>query len=380
MKKIFCVFAAVIAMSAIVYCQSNGKGGLMIKTESFGKLPDGREAHLYTLQNPSGMTVRLTDFGASVVSVMVPDRNGKIADVVLGYDSVGGYANGSVFFGGVVGRYANRIANGRFTLEGKTYQVSINDGKNCLHGGKIGFNKVLWTGEPLETPEGPAVKFTYVSKDGEEGFPGTVTVTATYTLMKDDAIRIDYTGTTDKTTILNVCNHSYFNLSGDPAKTILDEELMIDADKITPVDSGLIPTGEFESVAGTPFDFRKMTTIGSRINEDNAQLKICRGYDMNWVLNNYTKKVRKVAEVYDPSAGRVLDVLTDQPGLQFYSGNFLNGSEVGKGGIKYQYRTGLALETQHFPDSPNEPKFPSVTLKPGEKYQTTTIYKFSVKK
>jgi len=380
MKKTFCTLAGVLMLSAIAFCQSNEKAGSMIKKELFGKLPDGREAYVYTLKNPDGMTVTLTNYGATIISVLVPDRNGKFADVALGYDSLNGYEKGTVYFGGVVGRYANRIAGGKFTLDGKAYQVTINDGQNCLHGGKIGFNKVLWTSEPRETSDGPSVEFTYVSKDGEEGFPGTVTVTATYTLTKDDGIEIDYAGKTDKTTILNVCNHSYFNLTGDPNKTILDHELMIDADQITPVDSNLIPIGKLESVAKTPFDFRKMTPIGARINEDNAQLKVCRGYDMNWVLNNYTEKVRRVAELYDPSSGRVLDVLTDQPGLQFYTGNFLNGTEVGKNGVKYQYRTGLALETQHYPDSPNEPTFPSVTLKPGQEYKTTTIYKFSVKK
>lgn len=380
MKKIFFIVAGVIMISGITLCQPNGKDGSMIKKELFGKLSDGRDAYLFTLKNSAGMTVKLTDYGASIVSIVVPDRDGKFADVVLGYDSVSGYVNGTVFFGGVVGRYANRIAGGKFSLDGNTYQATINDGRNCLHGGKVGFHKVLWTGEPIETSKGPAVKFIYVSKDGEEGFPGAVTVTATYTLTDDNSIRIDYTGTTDKTTILNVCNHSYFNLTGDPTKTILDHELVINADRLTPVDSHLIPTGKLASVAGTPFDFRKMTQVGKRINDDDAQLKICKGYDMNWVLNSFTKKVRKVAAVYDPSSGRLVDILTDQPGLQFYSGNFLNGSEVGKNGVKYQYRTGLALETQHYPDSPNEPKFPSATLKPGQTYQTTTIYKFSVKK
>ena len=232
----------------------------------------------------------------------------------------------------------------------------------------------------LETSNGETLKLTYVSKDGEEGFPGTVTISVTYTLTKDNSLQIDYSGTTDKTTILNPCNHSYFNLSGDPKKTIIDEELMINADKYTPVDSTLIPTGELASVAGTPFDFRKMTVIGSRINDANPQLKICGGYDLNWVLNEYNGKVRKVAEVYDPPSGRVLEVLTDQPGIQFYSGNFLNGKDIGKGGVKYEFRSGLALETQLYPDSPNKPEFPSATLKPGQTYKQTTIYKFSAKK
>ncbi|HEY9165776.1 MAG TPA: aldose epimerase family protein [Candidatus Kryptonia bacterium] len=372
--------AFVFSVTGSLKGQSKMKAQPMIEKSPFGKLSDGREAHLFTLKNASGMTVKITDYGASVVSVLVPDRNGKVSDVALGYDSVGGYENGKAYFGGIVGRYANRIAKGQFSLDGKAYQVTVNDGANTLHGGKIGFNKVIWNAEPLETSKGPALKLTYISKDGEEGFPGTVTVTATYTLTKDNSIRIDYTGTTDKRTILNVCNHSYFNLSGDTGKTILDEELMIAADRFTPVDKGLIPTGVLEKVSGTPMDFRKMTAIGARINSDNDQLKTCGGYDLNWVLNNYDKKVRKVAELYDPSSGRVIDLSTDQPGLQFYTGNFLNGSEVGKNGVHYQYRTGLALETQLYPDSPNEPKFPTATLKPGQTYKQTTIYKFSVKK
>ncbi len=352
----------------------------MITKELFGKLADGKEAYLYSLKNVSGMTVQITNYGATVTSVSVPDRNGKFAEVALGYDSLDRYINGTVFFGGIVGRYANRIAKGRFTLDGKTYQTTLNDGPNSLHGGKIGFNKVLWNAEALETSNGETLKLTYVSKDGEEGFPGTVTISVTYTLTKDNSLQIDYSGTTDKTTILNPCNHSYFNLSGDPKKTIIDEELMINADKYTPVDSTLIPTGELASVAGTPFDFRKMTVIGSRINDANPQLKICGGYDLNWVLNEYNGKVRKVAEVYDPPSGRVLEVLTDQPGIQFYSGNFLNGKDIGKGGVKYEFRSGLALETQLYPDSPNKPEFPSATLKPGQTYKQTTIYKFSAKK
>jgi aldose 1-epimerase len=360
----------------------------------FGKLADGREVYAYTLRNSSGMTVKVINYGASIVSIVVPDRNGKFADVVFGYDSLDGYVNGNAFIGATIGRYANRIAKGRFTLDGKTYQLSVNDGENTLHGGKMGFYRVLWNAEPLETPDGPAVKMTYVSKDGEEGFPGTATVSVTYTLTNDNSIRIDYSGTTDKTTVMNLTNHSYFNLTGDPRKTILDEEVMIDADKFTPVDSELIPTGKIESVVNTPFDFRKLTPIGARINEKdpataelNQQLKYCLGYDLNWVLNGQKKssvssvgKVRKVAELYDPSSGRVLEVLTDQPGLQFYSGNHLDGTQVGKGGIVYKFRTAVCMEAQFYPDSPNHPNFPSTVLKPGETYRQTTIYKFSVKK
>jgi aldose 1-epimerase len=350
----------------------------MINKESFGKLSDGREAHLFTLKNRAGMIVVITDYGATVVSILVPDRNGKIADIALGYDRLSGYVSGGVYFGGIVGRYANRIARGRFKLDGKTYQATINDKQNCLHGGKTGFNKVLWSAESLETSKDPAVKFTYISHDGEEGFPGTVVVTATYTLTHDNSIRIDFTGTTDRTTILNMSNHCYFNLTGDPAKTILNHELMIHADRFTPVDNHLIPTGELASVANTPFDFRKPTPIGLHINDNNDQLKKCKGYDLNWALNNYTKKVRKVAELKDPFSRRVMNVWTDQPGLQFYSGNFLNGSEIGKNGAKYQHRTGLALEAQLYPDSPNQPKFPTATLQPGQSYQQTTIYQFSI--
>lgn len=352
----------------------------MINKESFGILSDGREAHLYTLKNVAGMVVAITDYGASVVSISAPDQSGKVADIALGYDRLSGYVQGGVYFGGTVGRYANRIASGQFKLDGKTYQATINDGQNCLHGGKIGFNKVLWSAEKIQTSKDPAVKFTYTSQDGEEGFPGTVIVTVTYTLTHDNSLRIDFTGTTDRITILNLSNHSYFNLTGDPTKTILNHELMIYADLFTPVDGRLIPTGELASVANTPFDFRKPTPIGLHINDDHDQLKKCKGYDLNWALNDYTKKVRRAAELKDPLTGRAMIVWTDQPGLQFYSGNFLNGSEIGKKGIKYQNRTGLALEAQLYPDSPNHPKFPTATLKPGQTYKQTTIYQFSIAK
>lgn len=350
----------------------------MIETEAFGKLPDGREAHLYTLKNQDGMIVRITDYGATVQSIVVPGKNNKFADVVFGYDNVEGYVKGTQFYGATIGRYANRIAKGTFTLDGKVYHLPINNGANTLHGGPAGFNKQLWTAEPMETNEGPAVKFTYVSKDGEEGFPGAVTATVTFTLQKDNALRIHYNATTTKPTVINLTNHSYFNLSGDPNKPITDEELRINADYYTPVDSTQIPTGKIAPVAGTPMDFQKLTIIGSRIDEDNEQLKIGHGYDLNWVLNDYHGEIRRAAELYDPYSDRLLDVYTDQPGIQFYSGNFLNGSQIGKDGVAYKYRCGLALETQHFPNSPNEPSFPSTTLLPGQTYKTTTIYKFSV--
>ncbi len=352
----------------------------MIQKEAFGKLPDGREAYLYTLENKSRMVVKISDYGATIVSILVPDKNGKMGDVTFGYANVSGYVNGSQFYGATIGRYANRIARGSFKLDGKVYHLPINNGLNTLHGGPAGFYKQLWTPEPMETKEGPAIKLTYVSKDGEEGYPGTLTATVTFTLKNDNSLEIHYTAKTDKPTVINMTNHSYFNLSGDPTKSILDEELMINANKYTPVDTTQIPTGQMVTVANTPMDFRKLTIIGARINENNEQLKIGHGYDLNWVLNDYNKKIRKAAEVYDPTSGRVLDVYTDQPGIQFYSGNFLDGSQVGKRGISYKFRTALCLETQHFPDSPNEPKFPSAALLPGKTYNTTTIFKFSVKK
>ncbi len=352
----------------------------MIKKELFGTLPDGREAHLFTLKNDSGMAVTITDFGATIVSIVVPDRNGMFADVTLGYDDLRGYVSDTAYLGCVVGRYANRIASGRFTIDGKAYQATINDNGNSLHGGTRGFDKALWNAEPIESSRGPSIRCTYVSRDGEEGFPGAVAVAVTYALAGGNAIRIDYSGATDAPTILNMSNHTYFNLTGDPRKTILDHELMIDADAYTPVDATLIPTGEIASVAGTPFDFRTMTPIGARIDEDHDQLKKGGGYDLNWVLNNYSKKLRGAAELYDPESGRMMSVLTDQPGIQFYSGNFLNGTITGKKGIEYEHRTGLAMETQLFPDSPNKPAFPSAILRPGETYGHTAIFRFSVRK
>lgn len=379
MKGILLFTLSMVVMSSAALSHPNKKAGKMIEKEAFGKLPDGREAYLYALKNEKGMIVKITNFGATIQSIIVPGKDGKFADVTLGYNNVEGYIKGTQFYGATIGRYANRIARGTFSLDGKTYHLPINNGVNSLHGGPKGFYKRLWEAEQMETEEGPAIKLRYVSKSGEEGYPGTLTATVTFTLEKDNALRIHYTATTDKPTVVNMTNHSYFNLSGDPDKKITDEELRINADYYTPVDSTQIPTGNLAPVAGTPMDFRKLTIIGSRINDDNEQLKIGHGYDLNWVLNEYHGEVRRVAELYDPYSDRLLDVYTDQPGLQFYSGNFLNGSQVGKGGVAYKFRTALALETQHFPDSPNEPKFPSTTLLPGQTYHTTTVYKFSVR-
>jgi aldose 1-epimerase len=309
----------------------------------------------------------------------VPDKQGKPRDVVLGYDDLAAYAKDKDFFGSTVGRYGNRIGAGKFTLDGKTYQLDLNNGPNHLHGGARGIYKQLWKAEALKSKEEPAVKLTLVSKDGDQGYPGTVTLTVTYTLTRKNGLRIDYDGTTDKPTILNPTNHSYFNLSGDATHTILDEELMIDADKTTPVGPGLIPTGKLADVKGTPMDFRKPTKIGARIDTKDEQLDLGKGYDHNWVIRTPAKKVRKVAELFDPTSGIVMQILTDQPGLQFYSGNFLNGTIHGKGGVAYQFRTALCLEAQDFPDSPNHSNFPSAVLRPGQRYKQTTIYQFSTR-
>lgn len=378
MKTIF-IILSIILLTFVYSCQSNKMGETMIVKKLFGKLSNGSEVYEYTLTNTKGMKARIINYGAIVVSLDVPDKSGILGDVILGYDNLEGYVGDKTFQGSIVGRYGNRIGKGKFSLEGKEYQLSLNDGANHLHGGTNGFNKVLWTAESVENLTDPALKLTYISKDGEEGYPGTVTLQATYTITKDNELKVDYTGTTDKFTILNPTHHSYFNLTGNPAKTILDHELVIIADKTTEVGPGLITTGKLTDVTNTPMDFRKLTKIGTRINADDSQLKLGLGYDHNWVLNNYHKQVRKVVELYDPQSGRLMEVLTDQPGMQFYSGNFLNGSIKGKKGINYQYRTGLCLEAQKFPDSPNKSEFPSATLKPGETYKQTTIYKFSTK-
>jgi len=346
---------------------------------AFGTLEDGGKVILYTLTNAAGAEVKIINYGAIVVSLKVPDRKGELRDVVLGYDDLASYVKDKDFFGATVGRHGNRIAAGKFTLDGKSYQLDVNNGANHLHGGAHGIYKKLWKAEPIKGKAGPGVKLTYVSPEGEEGYPGTANLTVTYTLTSKNGLRIDYLGTTDKPTVLNLAHHSYFNLSGDPNHTILDEELTIDADKTTPVGPGLIPTGRLADVAGTPMDFRKATKIGARIDVKDEQLELGKGYDHNWVLNHQTKKVRKAVELYDPTSGIVMQILTDQPGLQFYSGNFLNGTIHGKQGVAYQYRTAVVLEGQLFPDGPNHPNFPSSVVRPGQKYTSSTTYQFSAR-
>jgi aldose 1-epimerase len=346
-----------------------------LKKTSFGKIPDGRQVDLYTLTNKNGVEVGITNFGGIVVSIKVPDRSGKMADVVLGYDSLDGYVNDKAYFGALVGRYANRIAHAQFTLDGVTYKLAKNNGENSLHGGVKGFSKAVWEAKEVASKDGASLQLNYLSKDGEEGYPGNLKVQVVYTLTDANELRIDYSATTDKKTVLNLTNHSYFNLAGQGNGEVLGHELVIRADRFTPVDAGLIPTGELRPVEGTPFDFRKKTAIGARINADNEQLKLGKGYDHNWVLN-HTSEFSLAARAVEPNSGRVLEVWTTQPGVQLYTGNFLDGTVIGKGGKAYTLRSAFCLETQHFPDSPNHPEFPSTVLNPGERYHQVTSFKF----
>jgi aldose 1-epimerase len=374
--KFFFFFPAFVVLNSCIL--SEHKEDAMSKNDANDRYSDTLNNHvveLYRLTNANGMEALISNYGASVVSLRVADKNGKMDDVVLGYDSIQGYYQGKAYFGCVVGRYANRIAKGEFQLDGQTYTLAKNNGPNTLHGGLKGFDKVVWSGKQ----EGAAVTLTYTSEDGEEGYPGNVTITVKYSLKNDNSLVMDYSAVTDKVTVVNVANHSYFNLEGQGNGNILDHEIMINADGFTPVDSTLIPTGEIRKVAGTPFDFTSPHKIGERINDtSDQQIKYGLGYDHNFALNGEAGKIRLAAKVIAPGSGRVLEVYTTEPGVQFYSGNFLNGSEQGKGSV-YEYRTGFCLETQHYPDSPNQPSFPSAILKPGEKFESSTIFKFSVK-
>jgi aldose 1-epimerase len=348
-----------------------------VTKRSGGTLPDGSAVDIYTLKDGK-IEVEVMTYGGNIISLKVPDRNGKVEDVVLGFDDPAGYyennhSKKASFFGPIVGRYANRIAHAKFSLDGKEYSLPKNDGGNTLHSGPNGFHNHLWTAKLISD----GVELKYLSKDGEEGYPGNLSVTVNYTL-KDGDVKIEYTATTDKPTVLNLTNHAYFNLSGDGSRTVLDDQLMLNALRFTPVDTTLIPTGELKSVVGTPFDFLKPHAIGERINADDEQIKLGHGYDHNFVIDGGGKNLTKAAEVYDPSTGRTLDVLTTEPGVQFYTSNFLDGSIKGKHGILYPRNAAFCLETQHFPDSPNHPKFPTTELKPGGKFHSITIYRFSV--
>ena len=352
---------------------------ISLSEEDYGVLDNGILIKQYIFENDNQMKVKIINYGAIVVSIEVPDKNGKINDVVLGYDSIDGYVQDPSYFGAIVGRVGNRISKGKFSLDGKDYALAINNNENHLHGGIQGFNKKVWTPEITESNGLPALKLTYLSPDGEEGYPGNLNLEVTYTISNKNELIIDYFGTTDKATILNPTNHSYFNLSGEGNGDILDHVLKINADYFTPVDKGLIPLGNHESVLGTPMDFLKPKKIGERINNDDNQLKVGLGYDHNWVFNNWDGTLKLGVTLFEPESGRFMEVFTTEPGVQFYSGNFLDGTNIGKNQKAYQYRSALCLETDHFPDSQNNSNFPSVVLRPGEEYKQKTIYQFSTK-
>ncbi len=347
-----------------------------ITRSAFGKTHDGQEVWLFTLQCDSGMKAILTNYGAILTSLYVADRNGHFDDVVLGFPSLDGYLQKHPYFGALVGRYSNRIGKGRFMLDGVEYKLATNNGENHLHGGIKGFDKVVWSAEPVERDSAVGVKFSYLSKDGEEGYPGNLSCSVIYWLTSKNELRIEYFATVDKATPVNLTNHSYFNLAGQGVGDILNHQLEIFAERFTPIDKGSIPNGELRSVEDTSMDFRQPHTIGERINNHDEQLKFGRGYDHNWVLNRISRSLTLAAKVYEPTSRRVMEVWTTEPGMQFYSGNFLDGSLAGKDGRVYKHRHGFCLETQHFPDSPNKPDFPSTILRPGETYRTETVYRF----
>ncbi len=356
----------------------SGAAALALTRAAFGTMPDGTPVDVFSLTNDRGLEVRVITYGAAIASLKTPDRDGRFGDIVTGFDSLEGYLACSSFFGATIGRYANRIANARFTLDGRTYHLEANDGPNQLHGGPHGFDKVVWTPEAIDGAGSRGVRLSYVSADGEQGFPGTLNATVTFTLTVDNELVIDYVAETDKATPVNLTNHSYFNLAGDGQRGILDHLLTIDADRYTPTDDALIPTGELAPVAGTPFDFREPTPIGLRIDADDEQIRNGHGYDHNFVLNASpaANGLRHAARLWSPSSGRTLEIATTQPGLQFYSGNLLDGTIVGKSGRRYGRRTSLCLETQHFPDSPNHPAFPSTIVRAGDRYRSRTMLTF----
>ena len=367
------VAVPLIALGVASRAESSGS-----QRTPWGKSKSGDAVDLYTLTNAKGHSVAITTLGGIVVSVKVPDKSGALGDVVLGFDSLDGYLGPHPFFGALVGRYGNRIGGAGFTIDGTAYTLAKNDGANTLHGGRKGFDKYVWKARQLPASGGQSLALTHVSPDGDEGFPGTLTTTVTYTWTDADELRIHYHATTDKPTVVNLTNHSYFNLAGQG--TILDHQLQLFADRFTPVVKGLIPTGELRPVASTPFDFRQPTAIGARIDADDEQIKLGGGYDHNVVVNGQPGTLRPAAHILDPASGRTLDVMTTEPGVQFYTGNFLDGTIKGKGGTTYAKRAAFCLETQHFPDSPNKPTFPSTVLRPGQRYDTTTVYRFGVQK
>lgn len=383
MKKIIqliLVATAGLATASFVGCASHSMSKSTtnsITCAPFGTMPDGTAVQIYTLRNTHGLEARILTYGGILQSLYVPDRTGKLGDVVLGYDNLQGYLDKTPYFGALIGRYGNRIGGAKFTLDGQTYTLATNNGPNSLHGGIKGFDKVVWSAKTFVSPEGPELILAYYSRDGEEGFPGNLMVTAIYTLTDDNELKLQYSATTDKPTVVNLTHHSYFNLTGQPNTDILGHIVYINSDETTPVDAGLITTGEFKSVAGTPFDFRTPTAIGARINDPDVILQYGPGYDHNWVVNKPFGQYGLMARVTDPSSGRVMEVWSDEPGLQFYAGNFLDGTITGKYGAVYKIHDAFCMEPQHYPDSPNKPNFPTTELKPGEKYHNTIVYKFS---
>ena len=377
-----CVRLFILTLTAMVFlygCRTEVTRETSIMKESFGSTTEGKKADLFTLTNSNGLVAKITNYGCIVTELHVPDRDGKFTDIVLGFDNLDDFIKDTPYFGAVVGRYGNRIAKGKFTLNGKEYSLAVNNGENHLHGGLKGFDKVLWDAQEMHTDNGPALKLTYLSADGEEGYPGNLSCTVIYTLTNKNELKISYEAQTDKPTPINLTHHSYFNLAGHDAGDILAHEIMIDADHFTPTDAGLIPTGQIKPVKGTPMDFTKPTPIGARIDQKDQQLEFSGGYDHNWVLNNNSGDLALACSVYEPTTGRVMDVYTTEPGMQFYSGNFLDGTNIGKGGAVYNFRNGFCLETQHFPNSPNQPEFPSAILQPGQKYKHVTAYRFSAR-
>jgi len=367
---------AVALAAGLVGCATSNPQSTRITKEAFGAV-DGQKVDLYTLRNSKGAEARICNYGGIVVSLKMPDKNGVLGDVVLGYDKLEDYVKVTPYFGALIGRYGNRIAGGHFTLDGVTYMLATNNGPNALHGGLKGFDKRVWRAKAHDSPAGPTLVLNYLSQDGEEGYPGNLQVKAVYTLTEDNGLRLDYTATTDKTTVLNLTQHSYFNLAGHGDN--LGHIVEMPADRFTPVDSTLIPTGELQPVAGTPLDFRSPTAIGARINQNDEQLKFGGGYDHNWVFKKTIGELTMLARVSEPTSGRVMEVWSTEPGLQFYTGNFLDGTITGKGGWVYQHRNAFCMEPQHYPDSPNQPKFPSVVLRPGQVYKNTIIYRFATR-
>ncbi|BFM19806.1 aldose epimerase family protein [Gilvimarinus japonicus] len=379
-KKSFATLAVATALSTSgVWAADVNEDMMEVSVKNFGALPDGRKAQMYVVKGPDGSKLELTNLGAVIVSLEVPDNQGHLEDVVLGFDEPTPYLTDSPYFGAVVGRYANRIDKGQFSLNGKQYKLAINNEPNHLHGGNVGFDKLLWNGSVVDTEDGPGVRFSTISSDQDEGYPGELYVSVTYVFTADNQLIIDYLASASDDTVVNISQHSYFNLAGQGDGSILGHTLKINADFYTPVTKSLIPTGEILSVSGTPFDFNTSKSIGRDINKSHEQLSFGGGYDHNWVLRSseFPGDLHTAAILKDPESGRTMEVVTDQPGLQFYSGNFLDGIVEGKGGIAYQYRGAVALETQHFPDSPNQPHFPRTSLKAGETFKSRTIYKFS---